>query len=341
MTTEQPTTPRAALLAFADWIENQGPIVPRPPADYAFLAREYSERYERTVAGPSCACDEISHTLDQFVADIGGVAKRVEQMAEDVMWLRLKATRDPDFEELDPVKATALANVTQLLRGDRDVTDSFVIEMAHSFEAYLRDEPTRRCGMCGCTDDHACQGGCSWVSPDLCSRCAWTPVKDGDVPARAAGGIVGGPVTFEVPFSPVAAEVIRGWTPVADGTESLREQWRAAQTAQKAACGFCGRTDDHAHPMSSLAADPSDARIITDIQPAPVTEIEVEGGIITWNDGASFTPAEAESIRRRFESVSSAKQLLTLHCARGDHDGCPVSLGVPCTCACHAKAIVP
>lgn len=28
------------------------------------------------------------------------------------------------------------------------------------------------CRICGCTDDHACKGGCSWISPDLCSKCA-------------------------------------------------------------------------------------------------------------------------------------------------------------------------
>lgn len=29
------------------------------------------------------------------------------------------------------------------------------------------------CQGCGCTDDHACPGGCSWVSlnPPLCSSC--------------------------------------------------------------------------------------------------------------------------------------------------------------------------
>lgn len=27
------------------------------------------------------------------------------------------------------------------------------------------------CRGCGCTDDHACPGGCSWVEPDLCSAC--------------------------------------------------------------------------------------------------------------------------------------------------------------------------
>lgn len=29
----------------------------------------------------------------------------------------------------------------------------------------------RACRECGCTDDHACEGGCWWVSYDLCSAC--------------------------------------------------------------------------------------------------------------------------------------------------------------------------
>lgn len=28
-----------------------------------------------------------------------------------------------------------------------------------------------KCMFCGCTDDHACPGGCSWIAPNLCSRC--------------------------------------------------------------------------------------------------------------------------------------------------------------------------
>jgi len=27
------------------------------------------------------------------------------------------------------------------------------------------------CRVCGCTDDKACEGGCYWVEPDLCSAC--------------------------------------------------------------------------------------------------------------------------------------------------------------------------
>ena len=31
-----------------------------------------------------------------------------------------------------------------------------------------------KCVVCGCTEDNACDGGCSWsqLNPDLCSRCA-------------------------------------------------------------------------------------------------------------------------------------------------------------------------
>ncbi len=29
----------------------------------------------------------------------------------------------------------------------------------------------RKCRVCGCTEDHACEGGCYWVELDLCSAC--------------------------------------------------------------------------------------------------------------------------------------------------------------------------
>ena len=31
--------------------------------------------------------------------------------------------------------------------------------------------PLHTCRECGCTDDSPCEGGCSWVEHDLCSRC--------------------------------------------------------------------------------------------------------------------------------------------------------------------------
>lgn len=31
--------------------------------------------------------------------------------------------------------------------------------------------PGMECQACGCTDDHACAGGRSWVVPGVCSQC--------------------------------------------------------------------------------------------------------------------------------------------------------------------------
>jgi hypothetical protein len=39
------------------------------------------------------------------------------------------------------------------------------------------NDPRRECRVCGCTNARACPGGCSWIEPDLCSKCG---------PARAA-----------------------------------------------------------------------------------------------------------------------------------------------------------
>jgi hypothetical protein len=36
---------------------------------------------------------------------------------------------------------------------------------------WLADHPGV-CRLCGCDNDHACEGGCCWVMPNLCSACA-------------------------------------------------------------------------------------------------------------------------------------------------------------------------
>lgn len=32
-------------------------------------------------------------------------------------------------------------------------------------------DPSRKCRVCGCTQEHACPGGCHWVEENLCSAC--------------------------------------------------------------------------------------------------------------------------------------------------------------------------
>jgi hypothetical protein len=45
-----------------------------------------------------------------------------------------------------------------------------------------------KCRVCGCTDDHACEGGCVWIEPNLCSRCV--------------NGVMGDPLPAPVPQEP-------------------------------------------------------------------------------------------------------------------------------------------
>lgn len=44
------------------------------------------------------------------------------------------------------------------------------------------------CRVCGCTDDDACDGGCWWHEPGLCSACV--PVDPCDCEECMAGGSV-------------------------------------------------------------------------------------------------------------------------------------------------------
>lgn len=41
-------------------------------------------------------------------------------------------------------------------------------------EESLFDKDPRFCKVCGCTQDHACAGGCYWVTDDLCSACVYS-----------------------------------------------------------------------------------------------------------------------------------------------------------------------
>jgi hypothetical protein len=47
---------------------------------------------------------------------------------------------------------------------------SGLLSLYHLVMADLRKDQS--CRVCGCTNDHACDGGCHWVAADLCSRCA-------------------------------------------------------------------------------------------------------------------------------------------------------------------------
>lgn len=54
----------------------------------------------------------------------------------------------------------------------RYVTRGSNISQSNMLGVRIDITPVAICNGCGCTDDHACEGGCFWVAQDLCSNCA-------------------------------------------------------------------------------------------------------------------------------------------------------------------------
>jgi hypothetical protein len=53
-------------------------------------------------------------------------------------------------------------------------TEGIKLESQQLRAVIMQSDPkffNRKCRVCGCTWDHACEGGCSWVEDDLCSKC--------------------------------------------------------------------------------------------------------------------------------------------------------------------------
>lgn len=80
--------------------------------------------------------------LDDFIESIEK-AETVAPFFEPTLYLKNRAAGDP------------LATMKELAT------------LAKKFAAAL---PTT-CRVCGCTEEKACEDGCSWVAPGLCSAC--------------------------------------------------------------------------------------------------------------------------------------------------------------------------
>lgn len=56
---------------------------------------------------------------------------------------------------------------------DRSIEEGWVILDDLITDLFDEVNKEQKCRVCGCTWDHACEGGCYWVEPDLCSKCAF------------------------------------------------------------------------------------------------------------------------------------------------------------------------
>lgn len=64
--------------------------------------------------------------------------------------------------------------------GTMDVEKSELCTTHEEAKKKLEQIKNRKCRVCGCTWEHACQGGCYWVEENLCSKCVGFIEKLGD-----------------------------------------------------------------------------------------------------------------------------------------------------------------
>ena len=71
-----------------------------------------------------------------------------------------------------PTPFTGITPAESVLAKLRELNPDAQVELAGVWISVLEEIPDEgRCLVCGCTDMRACDGGCSWVGPAVCSRC--------------------------------------------------------------------------------------------------------------------------------------------------------------------------
>ena len=103
-------------------------------------------------------------------------AKKEKQQLKDSKSKGKKDKKSKDTETDEQAAAQAIADIDA---GDDDGNSDPLPDDAEGSD--IDDIDNKSCRVCGCTFSTPCEGGCSWVEADLCSKCADAPAK----PAKA------------------------------------------------------------------------------------------------------------------------------------------------------------
>lgn len=114
--------------------------------------------------------------LEQAIADTFGIFGRVKGPGPAKAYaVRGGEGRKPQFfydeaaEGADVGRSTPTLEGAELLAKARKLLN--IKSRAEPVNRVAQHLDPNACRGCGCTEDHACDGGCYWVEPNLCSRC--------------------------------------------------------------------------------------------------------------------------------------------------------------------------
>lgn len=121
-------------------------------------------------------CDPLIETVNGYIEDAFPTAHCLLEKAE-VQWNtapRFPSYQPPKQEKVEtkkPKKETKSKEKETKLPKTEIKTEP-IAPPASELPLLARDnKQERKCRVCGCTEQNACEGGCSWVEEDLCSSC--------------------------------------------------------------------------------------------------------------------------------------------------------------------------
>jgi hypothetical protein len=106
----------------------------------------------------------------KIVSDLPGIALLIQDVGP---WdAHLSVTNDAENVILTLVAQGRLPAGRRLFYFDSDGQLDELLIKDGLFAGFAPGPRPQKCRVCGCTEDRACPGGCSWVAVDLCSACA-------------------------------------------------------------------------------------------------------------------------------------------------------------------------
>jgi hypothetical protein len=90
---------------------------------------------------------------------------------------------DVDADRLRILTAMIVASADSDVDGYAELYDELI-----QLEKTAGEFDEIACRVCGCTEDNACPGGCSWAGPELCSRCAAVLIEAGIIEVEEEQG---------------------------------------------------------------------------------------------------------------------------------------------------------
>lgn len=144
------------------------------PGDHGFHWSEIDPDWQNWTSG------EFRMALNHPIAEAGFESDMIALENCDICVLVLPSGRSAHLEAGFAIGANKSTIILLTEQQEPELMYKMAMAICTSIDEVVKvvRRISQTCRICGCTDDHACEGGCWWVEPGLCSRCAGVDEED-------------------------------------------------------------------------------------------------------------------------------------------------------------------